>query len=101
MFFASYLLLLSAESQEPRALLRHYFLRRKRSLVRRERVSQEGEAEFTRVQKKSFFATLFFEERTIAYSAESLMFLSSCLEEDCLTRISQMIFEHLFVLCSV
>ena len=67
----------------------------------RERVSQEGEAEFTRVQKKTFFNTLFFEERTVVYSAESFMFLSSCLEEDCSIGISQMIFEHLFVFYSV
>ena len=34
-------------------------------------MSQEGEAEFIRVQKKSFFDTLFFEERIAIYSAES------------------------------
>ena len=64
-------------------------------------MSQEGEAEFTRVQKKSFSDTLFSEERTVAYSAESLVFLSSCLEEAYSTRISQMIFEHFSILCSV
>ena len=64
-------------------------------------MSQEGEVEFTRVQKKSFSDTLFFEERTVAYSANSLVFISSCLEEDYSTGISQMIFEHLFVLFSV
>ena len=69
--------------------------------MRRERVSQEGEAEFTRVQKKTFFDTLFFEERTAVYSAKSCVFLSSCLKEDYSTGISQMIFEYLFVLCSV
>ena len=69
--------------------------------MRRERVSQEGEIEFTRVMKKSFFDTLFFKERTVAYSAESLMFLSFCLKEDYSIGISQMIFKHLFVLCSV
>ena len=42
--------------------------------MRRERVSQEGEAEFTRVHKKSFFDTLFSEERIAAYSTESLVF---------------------------
>ena len=47
--------------------------------MRRKGVSQEGEAEFTRVQKKLFFDTLFSEERTVVYSAESLVFLSSCL----------------------
>ena len=69
--------------------------------MKREKVSQEGEAEFIRVLKKSFFDTLFLEERTTAYSVESLVFLSSCLEEDYSTGISQMIFEYLFVLCSV
>ena len=69
--------------------------------MRRERVSQEGETEFTRVLKKSFFDTLFSKERTVAYSAESFVFLSSCLEEDCSTRISQMIFKHLSVLYSI
>ena len=69
--------------------------------MRREKVSQEGEIEFTRVQKKIFFDTLFSEERTTVYNAESFVFLSSCLEEDCSTGISQMIFEHLFIICSV
>ena len=48
-------------------------------------MSQEGEIEFTRVQKKTFFDTLFSEERIAVYSAESFVFLSSCLEEDCST----------------
>ena len=38
--------------------------------MRRERVSQEGEAEITRVLKKSFSDTLFSERRTTAFSAE-------------------------------
>ena len=91
----------SQAPQEPRALLRHYSLERKRSLVRRERVSQEGEAEFTRVQKKTFFDTLFSEERIVVYSVESHVFLSSCLEEDCSIDLSQMTFEHLSIFCSV
>ena len=64
-------------------------------------MSQEGEIEFIIVQKKSFFDTLFSKERRTAYSVESLMFFSSCLEEDCSIGISQMIFEHLSILCSV
>ena len=63
-------------------------------------MSQEGEAEFTRVQK-TFSDTLFSEERIAVYSAESFVFLSSCLEEDYSTGISQMIFEDLFILYSV
>ena len=38
--------------------------------MRRKRVSQEGEAEIIRVLKKSFFATLFSEERTSTFSVE-------------------------------
>ena len=38
--------------------------------MRRERVNQEGEGEFTRAQKKLFFDTLFSEERTVAFNAE-------------------------------
>ena len=38
--------------------------------MRRERVSQEREVEFTRVQKKTFFDTLFSEKRIVAFSAE-------------------------------
>ena len=64
--------------------------------MRSERVSQEGEVEFTRDQKKTFFGTLFSEERTAVYSAKSFVFLSSCLEEGCSTGISQMIFLHLW-----
>ena len=48
--------------------------KKEKSSEKRERVSQEGEVEFTRVQKKTFSDTLFSEERTAAYSVESLVF---------------------------
>ena len=50
--------------------------------MRKERVRQEGVVESTRVLK-IFFDTLFSEERTVVYSVESFVFLSSCLEKDC------------------
>ena len=84
------------------ALLCHYSPRRKeRSLVRRERVSQEGEAEITRVLKKSFSDTLFLKKEQQLLVLRSFVFFSSYLEEDCSTEMSQMIFEHLSILCSV
>ena len=73
------LLLLKVESKEPkepstsRAKSRPSPLlsrKKDKSSEKRERVSQEGEAEFRRVQKKIFFDTLFSEERTAAFSTK-------------------------------
>ena len=99
----------AAEIQEPRAkhlksqepLLHHYSPERKTSPLRRERVSQEGEVESTRVLKMSYSNTLFQKKAQQLSVLSSLVFLSSYLEEDCSTRISQMIFELLSVLYSV
>ena len=55
------LLPLSAESKEPRALIRHFSLERRTSPPKRERdsVSQEGATELSRVQKKIFQYSVF------------------------------------------
>ena len=93
----------SQAPQEPRALLRHYSLGRKeRSLVRREREWAKKEKQRSQEFWRSQFLILYFQKKEQQLSVlSSLVFLSSCLEEDYSTRISQMIFEHLSIFCSV
>ena len=76
------LLLLSAESKEPRALLRHFSPERRTSpLKEREIVWAKKEQQSSREFRRRFFDTLFL--------------------EDCSTEMSYMMFEHLSIFCSV